>query len=72
MKNMVKRYREYAYVKKKKKHRLNKKKLKKRSRQTIDAGVRIWNKMNSKNNRKALGKMGKSATKISDNLRDII
>ncbi|HUT00410.1 MAG TPA: hypothetical protein VMY59_08850 [Candidatus Thermoplasmatota archaeon] len=72
---MVKRYRESALVKKKKKKTSHRKKLKKaykRTRKTMDSGVRIWKKLNSKQNRKAFGSAGKRANTVSKNIMDIL
>ena len=52
-----------------------KKKLRKyakKTKRTIDAGVRIWNRLNTSQNRKTLGKMGKKASRMQQNLIEIL
>jgi hypothetical protein len=71
---MVKRYRESALVKKKRR-KLNKKKIKKYAKKGkgyIDGGVRIWNRLNNPKNKKGMAKLGKRASKMQENILDII
>jgi len=59
-------------TKRTKKYKKKLKKYAKKTKRTIDAGVRIWNRLNTSQNRKSLGKMGKRASKMQENLIDIL
>jgi hypothetical protein len=56
----------------KKKYKKKLKKYAKRARHAYDTGAKIWNRLNTTNNRKKLASTGKRATQVSQNLMDIL
>lgn len=44
----------------------------KRGKKAVDAGVRIWNRLNTSKNKKSMAKLGKRASKMQQSLFDII
>jgi hypothetical protein len=59
-------------TKRSKKYKRKLRKYAKRGKNAVDAGVRIWNKLNTNNNRKSMAKMGKRASKMQENLLNIL
>lgn len=62
------RYHVYVPIMEKHKYKRKLRKYAKKTRKVVDAGVRIWNRLNTPQNRKNMSKWGKRAGKMQESL----